>query len=435
MTTTHVPPATTARRARKFIILATAGAFLDGYDIVIISVALLQLTTVFSLTPLLIGAVTAAMFAGMIVGASVFGSVADKVGRRKVFIADMILFVVAALVTALAPNLAVLFVGRVLTGIAIGMDYPAATAVIVELSSTKRRGGFGMIMQTAGFTGDLVAVVVGLLLYSFGGPDAWRWMFASAMLPAIIVFVLRSNTPESPYWEKTALAKEEPAASGPQARRPGRWVDLFAPRLRRRTLFIAAYWFLGNIIGSSLLLFGPTLAQQGFQLKGRSALYFTTSLFLLYTVANVFVAVFIVDRVRRRVLTGVSWAVTLVGTVVLVLTLGANIWLSLVFFAVSTVFVQAGVMGPAFPWSAELFPTRLRATGQGAATSAGKLGSLIGTLSLPTLLAAYGIGGVFVGVVVGALLGLALVLAVGVDTAGVDLDQVDAVEDASLAAA
>lgn len=417
----------TPRRAQKFIMLATAGAFLDGFDLVIISIAILMLTRTFHLTPLAVGLTVAATFAGMVVGATVFGSVADKVGRRKVFIADMILFVVAALVTGLAPNIALVAVGRVLTGIAIGMDYPAATAVIVELASTSRKGGYGMIMQAAQFCGDLVAVTVGLLLYTFGGPDAWRWMFLAAMVPAVAVFLLRKGTPESPFW--SARKAQTIDAPGIPDRRAGRWRDLFHPRYRRRTLFIAGYWFLGNVIGSSLLLYAPTLASTAFRLTGSSALLFTTGLYFLYALANILIAVFVIDRVTRRRLTLASWLVSLVGTILLVVVLDVNVWLTLALFAVATASLQAGIMGPAFPWSAELFPTRLRATGQGAATSGGKLGSLVGTLTLPSLLAAYGIGGVFGGVVVGLALGLILTFTLGMETSRLGLDEIDRDDD------
>jgi MFS transporter, putative metabolite transport protein len=410
-------------RAKKFIALATAGAFLDGYDIVIVSAAILLIKPAFHLDANMTGLVTAATFIGMVAGAFVFGSIADKVGRRKVFIADMILFIVAALVAGLAPNLGVLITGRILTGVAIGMDYPAATSVVMELSGKRRRGGFGMIMQTAGFAGDLLAVIVGLLLYSYGGAAAWRWMFLSAIIPAAVVFLLRSGTPESPFWIASTARSGGDAA--PVAMRLGRYRDVLRPPYGKRTLFVATFWFLGNITGASLLLYTPTLALTGFGLQGSRSLWFSAALDAVYMAANVLIAVYLIDRYGRRALTLVAWLSALVFTLILVGTLGGNIWPSLVLFALATVFVQAGIMGPAFPWSAELFPTRLRATGQGFATAGGKLGGLLGTLFLPTILASWGLRGVFIGVAVAFVLGALLTFAIGTETSQTTLEERD----------
>jgi MFS family permease len=148
--------------------------------------------------------------------------------------------------------------------------------------------------------------------------------------------------------------------------------------------------------------------------------------------ANILVAVYLIDRYGRRALTLVAWLSALVLTVILIGTLGGSIWPSMVLFALATVFVQAGIMGPAFPWSAELFPTRLRATGQGFATAGGKLGALLGTLFLPTILAAWGLRGVFTAVAVAFALGALLTFTLGTETAATTLHERDREDPAAV---
>ena len=113
------------RRADRFVVriasVAAICGLLFGFDTGVISGALLFLKTDFSLSPWWEGVVTSAVLAGACAGAGFSGRLTDRLGRRRMVIAVAILFFIASLVTALAPNLAVLIAGRVLVGLAIGV--------------------------------------------------------------------------------------------------------------------------------------------------------------------------------------------------------------------------------------------------------------------------------------------------------------------------
>ena len=127
--------------------VAVLGAFLDGYDLAIIAGAFLLLIPLFELTPVEVSWIGGAAFAGMIVGALILGRLSDRVGRRSSFLLVLVLFVVGSLVSALATSVALLVIGRVVIGLAVGADLPVSTALIAEISPRNRRGTLTGLMQ------------------------------------------------------------------------------------------------------------------------------------------------------------------------------------------------------------------------------------------------------------------------------------------------
>ncbi|MGO4430319.1 MFS transporter, partial [Streptomyces sp. MCAF7] len=92
-----------------------------------------------------------------------------------------------------------LFVLRLLIGMAVGADYPIATSLLAEFTPRRYRGPLLGGLVVMWFVGAAVAYVVGEAL-RYAGDDGWRWMLASAALPATIIVLLRLGTPESPRW-------------------------------------------------------------------------------------------------------------------------------------------------------------------------------------------------------------------------------------------
>ena len=114
----------------------SGGPFLDGYVLVMIGVALEQLTPALKLDADWIGLLGAGTLAGLFVGTSLFGYISDKVGRRKMFLIDIIAIGVISVATMFVSSPVELLVMRVLIGIVIGADYPIVTSMITEFSST-----------------------------------------------------------------------------------------------------------------------------------------------------------------------------------------------------------------------------------------------------------------------------------------------------------
>lgn len=134
--------------------VAAMGAFLDGYDLAIIAGAFLLIVPLFDLSASKISWIGGAAFAGMVLGALVFGRITDRIGRRGAFLFVLVLFVVGSTVSALASSVAVLVLGRILVGIGIGADLPVSTSLIAEISPRRRRGQLTGLMQGSGSPGD-----------------------------------------------------------------------------------------------------------------------------------------------------------------------------------------------------------------------------------------------------------------------------------------
>ena len=143
----------------------------------------------------------AAAFFGSAIGALFFGDLADRIGRRRVFVLNLVAFVGLALVSAVVTEVWMLFVLRVLIGVAIGADIAASISFLAELSPKGSRGGWtGAMPQITWSLGAMCAVLVAAGLYAVVGTDSWRLMFAAGALPAVVVLLLRRSLPDSPRW-------------------------------------------------------------------------------------------------------------------------------------------------------------------------------------------------------------------------------------------
>ena len=109
--------------------------FIDAYDLTTLSFGIEQVISEFSLSPVMTGVVASAIVCGTIVGNLIGGWLTDKIGRYRVFMADMVLFVIAAIVAGFAPNVWVLILARFIMGISVGIDLPVAMSYLSEFSS------------------------------------------------------------------------------------------------------------------------------------------------------------------------------------------------------------------------------------------------------------------------------------------------------------
>lgn len=183
---------------RRIMLWGSGGPFLDGYVLVIIGVALEQLTPRLHLDAEWIGALGAATLAGLFIGTSLFGYICDKVGRRKMFLLDIIAIGAISVATMFVSTPLELLVMRVLIGIVIGADYPIATSMITEFSNTRQRAFSIGFIAAMWYVGATCANLVGYWLYDMEG--GWRWMLGSAFIPCLIILIGRFDLPESPRW-------------------------------------------------------------------------------------------------------------------------------------------------------------------------------------------------------------------------------------------
>ena len=180
--------------------LASAGKFFEGLVVFMTGIALPLISAEFRLTPTDAGLVTAASLAGILVGASALGGLADAVGRKRMFIVEMIIFLVFSVALTFAPNFLVVVLFLFGTGLALGCDYPTAHMIISESIPTSVRGRLVLSAFAFQAVGALFGTVVGfIVLYENPHVGAWRWMYATLIPLAILVMAGRFFLTDSPH--------------------------------------------------------------------------------------------------------------------------------------------------------------------------------------------------------------------------------------------
>lgn len=194
---------------------AAVGGFLFGYDTSIINGTVDAVQHTFGVSATLLGFVVSAALLGSAIGAWFAGPLANRVGRTRVMLFAAIIFAISAIGSSLAWDPISLLCWRVIGGIAIGAASVIAPAYIAEIAPANLRGRLGSLQQLAITVGIFAALLVDYVLaQSAGGAgnpvpwggSAWRWMFASAFIPALVYGVLAVQIPESPRY---LVAKHE----------------------------------------------------------------------------------------------------------------------------------------------------------------------------------------------------------------------------------
>ena len=195
---------------RKITFFSSGGAFLEGYALSLIGVALTQITPLFNLDSFWSAAIGASVFLGILVGAILGGYLTDLIGRRKMFIIDMIAIGVVSILSMFSTEPLHLVLARFFIGFFVGADYPISTAMITEFTSKKYRAiAMGMV-SASWYFGATAAAFVGFALFPLA--DGWKWMLGSAAIPCLILLIGRHDIPESPLWLRAKGRIEEARA-------------------------------------------------------------------------------------------------------------------------------------------------------------------------------------------------------------------------------
>lgn len=203
-------PSHSAATAALLAAAAALGGFLFGYDSSVINGTVDALKEQFGLSGFAVGFVVSSALLGCAVGAWFAGPLSDRIGRVRVMLIAALLFVISSLGSALAFNPVDLTFWRLVGGLAIGAASVIAPAYIAEIAPAGLRGRLGSLQQMAIVLGIFGALVVNYVIarvseggatgtFPWGG-SAWRWMFASAVVPAVIWGVIATTIPESPRY-------------------------------------------------------------------------------------------------------------------------------------------------------------------------------------------------------------------------------------------
>ncbi|MFB5188993.1 MFS transporter [Alicyclobacillus fastidiosus] len=416
--------------------LAAAGIFVDGYDLNVISAALINLVPSLHPSSLETSWLSTSALIGTALGAVFLGRLTDVIGRKKMFVIDLIFFVLFALASGFAPNMTWVIIFRFLLGIGIGADYPIAASYVSEIIPRRRRGAF--LAATVGMlsVGSIVANLVSIFILSVDhGPSAWRFILASGAVPALIAIIMRSAMPESPRW-LLAKNREQSARSSLQQigfsnvtalpiqnlnRKYPYW-KLFSPQFLRITILVTMSWLLFDILAYGVGIFQPILLEGlGFH-SGIPALLGNLAINMI-GFAGMLLAIATIERVGRKWqqiigMIGMGLGLFLVGIMSAHGTTGLPVGALLAVFGLYSLSDNWGPSATTYTSPAELYPTSLRAGGHGLAAMSGKVGAAIGTFFLPLVKQAVGVSDLMYLLAGVAVLGAIVSIAFGVETKG-----------------
>lgn len=416
------------RIQKRVWLLSAMGIFLDGFDLFIVAIALPLVAVEMHADSWAQGLIGSAAVLGAIAGALTLGRLADVFGRRMLFVADLAVFAVSSLLSALSWSVMSLIAFRFLVGIGVGADYPIAAAYLAEFMPARLRGRMLVAAFSFQALGMLAGAATGItILLVHPSSAAWRWMLGAGLIPTIALVAARSGVPESEHWRRHA----EDAAAGPAA---SYW-SLFSARYLRRTLLATVPWSLMDVTLYGVGMFTPTILA-ALSLVGRGSFLSMdiassegTALLDIFLLLGFALNIWLVERWGRIRLQTLGFMGMAIGLGLLSLsslqpTEPRRLGLVAAGFAIFNLMVNAGPNATTYLLPAELFPTELRASGHGLAAACGKLGAAVGIFFLPVLKARLGIG-TTVAIAAGvSLAGLGVTWTLGVETAGKSLEEV-----------
>ena len=411
------------------------GSFVDGYVLSIIGVAMVQMSAGLSLTAFWQGMIAASALIGIFFGGFLGGWLTDHFGRKRIFFVGPVLFILGSLVQFWVESGPQLFALRFLIGVAVGIEYPVATALLVEFLPKKYRGPRLATLTILWFAGAAFAYILGHFILAAGGDNGWRLVLASPVIIGALLFAVRMGTPESPRWLLSKHRPQEAEAIIKQVYGNGfslknlpeqaqekktSLLSLLSSGYGKRMLFVAMFWSCSVIPVFAVYSFAPKVLE-ALNLKGDWASFGSVAITLLFVVGCIIATRLINSMGRRSMLIhSFLWSgLALLG-------LGASHDSSpmavLVLFGAYALFIGgAQVLQLVYP--NELFPTEIRAKAVGIGTSLSRIGAAVGTWLVPMSLQTLGIAQTMYAAAIVTLIGLLFAWALAPETRSLTLQQ------------
>lgn len=462
---TPTPSVPMTRMQWRIWILATAGKFFEGKVVFMTGVALPLIVDEFALSAIGKGLVSAATLAGIMIGAVALGGLADTYGRRRMFVIEMLVFVVFLAGLTMAPSVGWLVFFQFGVGVALGCDYPTAHLVISESIPSRDRGKLVLAAFAFQAIGALVGTALGFAILTLDPSlDAWRWMYGIVILPAAFVVVARLFVSDSGQWlmsrgrrvdaerELRRLLTREPQypkqvrlaelADAPHRshHRRGRWSELFDRKNRRATILASVPWFLQDLGTYGIGIFTPTILSHAFgheignahnvsaviarDLEGAKGAALVDTLLIV----GILAAVLMSDRVGRIRLQVLGFIGCAAGLAMVALQSHveepARTMLLFGGFMLFNFMTNLGPNAQTYQLAGEVFPTHIRGKGAGFAAAFAKIGAVLTAFAFPVLLAETGTDILLTALVFTSLLGALVTWWFRIETAGVNLEEI-----------
>ncbi|WP_284461526.1 sugar porter family MFS transporter [Chryseobacterium sp.] len=388
-----MPPTSNSNIIYKATLVASVGGLLFGYDTAVISGAIGFMKIYYQLSDVMTGWVASCALLGCIVGAMYSGKLSDYVGRKKVLMLSGFLFTISSVGTAIAPNLWIFVLFRIIGGMGIGIASMLSPMYISEMAPAGIRGRLISIFQLGIVSGILIiyfvnAYIAGIHNESWNISTGWRWMFGSGIIPSVIFVLLLLTVPESPRWlagqrrntealeilsqiNGKAIAQQELESINGSLKdeTPFSFSDVREPKVKRALgigILLAVFSQITGI--NAIMYYAPEIFKATG--VGSDSAFIQTILVGIINVIFTFVAIRYVDQWGRKKLlllgtSGMSICLFIVGLAFYSQQQGYLVLIAILGYIASF----AMSLGPlTFVVIAEIFPTKARATAMSVAT-------------------------------------------------------------------
>ncbi|KAF0996762.1 MFS transporter [Geobacillus sp. TFV-3] len=352
---------------RKLLGIAGLGWLFDAMDVGMLSFIMAALQKDWNLTAGQVGWIGSVNSIGMAVGALLFGLLADRIGRKNVFIFTLLLFSLGSGLSALTTTLAAFLALRFLIGMGLGGELPVASTLVSEAVPAKDRGRVVVLLESFWAGGWLLAALISYFVIPAYG---WRTALWLAAIPALYAIYLRLRLPDSPRF--AAARKEETVWNS--------IIKVWSAPYRKETVMLWLLWFCVVFSYYGMFLWLPSvMVMKGFSLI-KSFEYV-----LIMTLAQLpgyFSAAWLIERAGRKFvlvtyLLGTALSAYFFGT--------AESLVGLMVSGIFLSFFNLGAWGALYAYTPEQYPTSIRATGAGMAAAFGRTGGIFGPLLVGSL--------------------------------------------------
>ncbi|MFB6500187.1 MFS transporter [Bacillus haynesii] len=356
---------------RRLLGIAGLGWLFDAMDVGILSFIIAALHAEWKLTPQEMSWIGSVNSIGMAVGAFVFGLLADRVGRKYVFMITLLFFSIGSGLSALTTTLWAFLVLRFFIGMGLGGELPVASTLVSETVAPERRGRIVVLLESFWAIGWLAAALISYFIIPAYG---WQIALLITAIPAFYALYLRIALPDSPKYEKLAQEKKPTVMENVKS--------VWSRKYARPTAMLWIVWFCVVFSYYGMFLWLPSvLVMKGFSMI-KSFEYV-----LIMTLAQLpgyFSAAWLIEKAgRKMVLT-----VYLLGTAVSAYFFGSAESLALLLVSgMFLSFFNLGAWGALYAYTPEQYPTSIRGTGAGMAAGFGRIGGILGPLLVGYLVA------------------------------------------------
>lgn len=396
----------------KLLGVAGVGWMFDAMDVGILSFIIAALGMEWNLTATEKGWIGSVNSIGMAVGAIFFGILADKVGRKKIFMWTMLLFSVTSGLSALASSLAIFLILRFFIGMGLGGELPVASTLVSESVKKEERGRVVVLLESFWAVGWILAAIISYFVIpaDFWPIEGWRVALILTALPAFYALFVRMKLPESSTFQIRKENKERKFIVNMR--------EIWSKQYAKSTFMMWVTWFTVVFSYYGMFLWLPTvMVEKGFDLIS------SFKYVLIMTIAQLpgyFTAAYFIEKFGRKFVLSTY----LLGTAISALIFGnAESVEVLLTSGMLLSFFNLGAWGALYAYSPEQYPTVIRATGTGIVAGVGRIGGILGPFLVGNLLSkGYDYGFVFGIFCVSILIGVLAVVFLGKETKQLDLE-------------